>query len=164
MARHGLAWARDPWSSDIAQAAELKWGSWANGEGCGRGPVCLGLLKGFLVHAGPLHVVLGCFQNANYQALLELQSLPSVQLTGNTAAGMLVSALFEPSGFSSERIQFSCWLCYNLLRLAKVKLPNICQACCQGTTASLTSEEYVDSVCSKEFCQHIFLTSCSWGT
>lgn len=30
-------------------------------------------------------------QGVNYQALLELQSLPSVQLTGNTAARMLVS-------------------------------------------------------------------------
>lgn len=34
-------------------------------------------------------------------------------------------------------------MCYSL---AKVKLPNIRQACCQGTTAYLTSEEYVDYI------------------
>lgn len=116
-------------------------------------------LKGFLVHSGPLHFGPGCFWTANYQALLELLSLlPFSSINWkhccwNTFCLCLHSLDLTVSpqrGFSSVVDCIRIWY-----SLAKVELPNIGQAWCQGTAASLTSEKYVDSICYKEFYQDI---------
>lgn len=113
----GHSWAGVLCSSDINSDFRLKWGSCAH-EGVVRGLRWgwFGSLRiTFYYPQSACILFLDAFGQRNDIGLLELQSLSSVQLCGNTYDGKLIISLFplfRSSCFSSKWVQFIC--CQNL--------------------------------------------------